>query len=145
MAPVTDNSFFLRSQSERRARNVGIMDRNFFGGHFYDQNKEALRDLRMNNLIRNGRVVSHDLLIRTTGIDFPAHYLNLQTACHFAIQKYSNKNGSNGTALPLNCLFQSVKRGSRRFRLVIERSRDGLKVGTNENGPACGRWLSIGI
>jgi hypothetical protein len=22
---------------------------------------------------------------------------------------------------------------------------DGLKVGTNENGSACGRWLSIGI
>ena len=123
MAPVTDNSFFLRAQPERRARNAGILDRNFFGGHFYDQNKEALRELRLNKLIRNGRVVGHDVLIRTTGIVFnPAQYLNLQTACHFTIQKYSNKNGSNGTALPLNWLLQKVKRGSKRFRIVIERS-----------------------
>jgi hypothetical protein len=42
MAPVVDNSFFLRSKPERRARNVGILDKNFFGNAFYQQNKEAL-------------------------------------------------------------------------------------------------------
>jgi hypothetical protein len=123
MAPVVDNSFFLRSQPERRARNVGILDKKFFGHAFYLQNKEALRSLRMNVLIRNGRVVSHDLLIRSSGINFtPAHYLNLQTAGHFAILKYSGKNSSNGTCLPLNWLFSKIKKGSRRFRSVIEGS-----------------------
>jgi hypothetical protein len=42
MAPITDNDFFLRAKPERRARNAGILDRNFWGGAFYDQNKEAL-------------------------------------------------------------------------------------------------------
>jgi exonuclease III len=125
MAPVTDNCFFLREKPKRRARNAGILDRNFFGGDFYDQNKEALRELRLNKLIRNGRVIGHDLLIRTTGIPFnAAHYLNLQTACHFAVQKYGNKDGSNGTALPLNWLLQNVKKGSRKFRSVIDRTRE---------------------
>jgi len=77
--------------------------------------------MRLNVLLRNGRVVSHDLLIRSSGINFtPAHYLNLQTACHFAILKYSGKNSSNGTCLPLNWLFTQIKKGSRRFRIVIE-------------------------
>jgi exonuclease III len=121
MAPVVDNAFFLRSQPDRRTRNVGILDKNFFGHAFYLQNKEALRSMRLNVLIRNGRVVSHDLLIRSSGINFtPAHYLNLQTACHFAILKYSGKNSSNGTCLPLNWLFTQIKKGSRRFRIVIE-------------------------
>ncbi len=121
MAPFADNNFFLRSQPERRAGNVGILDKNFFGRAFYLQNKEALRSLGMNSLIRNGRVVSHDLLIRSSGINFtPAHYLNLQTACHFAILKYSGKNTSNGTCLPLNWLFSKIKKGSRRFRSVID-------------------------
>ncbi len=35
MAPVVDNAFFLRSQPDRRTRNVGILDKNFFGHAFY--------------------------------------------------------------------------------------------------------------
>jgi len=130
MAPVVDNAFFLRSQPDRRARHVGCLDRNFFGHAFYQQNKEALRAMRLNVLIRNGRVVTHDLLVRSSGINFtPAQYLNLQTACHFAILKYSGKNSSNGTCLPLNWLFSQIKKGSKRFRKVIEGSpTDSVKL-----------------
>ncbi len=121
MAPLTDNCFFLRAKPERRARNAGCLDKNFFGQHFYVENKEALRGLRLNNLIRNGRVISHDLLVRTTGIEFtPAHYMNLQTAGHFAVQKYGGKAGSNGSTVPLRWLFDNVKKGSRKFRIKIE-------------------------
>jgi len=121
MAPITDNDFFLRAKPERRARNAGILDRNFYGAAFYDQHKEALRSLRLNSFVRNGMVIEYNMLVRTTGIEFTAaHYLNLQTACHFAVQKYSGKNGSNGTALPLNWLFQKIKKGSRLFRVNIE-------------------------
>ncbi len=129
MAPITDNIFFLRAKPERRARNAGFLYRNFFGAAFYDRNKEALRPLRLNNLIRNGTLIEYDMLIRTTGIDFtPAHYLNLQTACHFAVQKYSGKNGSNGSALPLNWLFQKIKKGSRLFRITIDWNPDKENV-----------------
>jgi hypothetical protein len=125
MAPITDNDFFFRAKPERRARNAGILDRNFFGAAFYDQNKEALRALRLNNFLQNGVLIEYNMLVRTTGIDFTAaHYLNLQTACHFAVQKYSGKNGSNGSTLPLTWLFQRVKKGSRLFRLTIEWNPD---------------------
>jgi hypothetical protein len=69
MAPVVDNAFFLRSQPDRRARYVGCLDKNFFRQAFYQQNKEALRSMRLNVLIRNGRVVSHDLLVSSSGIN----------------------------------------------------------------------------
>jgi hypothetical protein len=121
MAPITDNSFFLRAKPQRRARDAGYLDRNFFGPRFYEENKEALRGLRLNSLVRNGHVISHDLLVRSTGINFTAaHYLNLQTACHFAIQKYAGKVGSNGSTVPLSWLFENVKKGSRKYRIKIE-------------------------
>jgi hypothetical protein len=121
MAPIADNSFFLRAKPQRRARDAGHLDRNFFGPRFYEDNKEALRGLRLNSLVRNGHVISHDLLVRSTGINFTAaHYLNLQTACHFAIQKYAGKVGSNGSTVPLSWLFENVKKGSRKYRIKIE-------------------------
>jgi hypothetical protein len=47
-----------------------------------------------------GLLGSHNTFITTTGINFsPATYLNLQTAEHFAYQKYGAKTGSNGTML----------------------------------------------
>jgi len=129
MAPITDNIFFLRAKPERRARNAGFLDRNFFGAAFYDRNKEALRALRLNNLLRNGTLIDYDMLVRTTGIHFTAaQYLNLQTACHFAVQKYGGKNGSNGSALPLNWLFQRIKKGSRLFRITIDWNPDKENV-----------------
>jgi len=131
MAPIVDNCFFLRAKPERRARNAGHLDRNFFGPQFYDENKEALRGLRLNSLIRNGHVISHNQLVRSTGINFnAAHYLNLQTACHFAVQKYGGKAGSNGSTVPLRWLFDNVKKGSRKFRIKIEwlfRKKSGLE------------------
>jgi hypothetical protein len=131
MAPITDNSFFLRAKPERRARNAGHLDKNFFGRQFYEENKEALRGLRLNSLIRNGHVISFELLVRSTGINFTAaHYLNLQTACNFAIQKYGGKPGSNGSTVPLRWLFDNVKKGSRKFRVKIEwlnRKKGGLE------------------
>jgi hypothetical protein len=97
------------------------LDKNFFGAAFYEQHKESLRALRLNSFVRNGVLIEYNMLIQSTGINFTAaHYLNLQTACHFAVQKYSGKNGSNGSALPLNWLLQRTKKGSKHFRRTID-------------------------
>jgi hypothetical protein len=68
----------------------------------------------MNCLIRGNRIVDHGTLVRTTGIDFtPASYLLLVTAGKFAITKYANKAGSNGTSLPMSWYLQRAKKGSK--------------------------------
>jgi hypothetical protein len=124
-APLVDNCFFLRQEPERRRPARGCVDRNLLGRAFYDNNKEALRNLRMSCMLRGDRVVSHDLLIRTTGLNFSeACYMHLSTAAAFAKKKYANKNGSNGTSLPLKWLIQQVKKGSKRYRTLIDRHKN---------------------
>ncbi len=124
-APLVDNCFFLRQEPERRRPVRGCVDRNLLGRAFYDNNKEALRNLRMSCVLRGDRVVSHDLLIRTTGLNFSeACYIHLSTAAAFAKKKYANKNGSNGTSLPLKWLIQQVKKGSKRYRTLLDRYKN---------------------
>jgi hypothetical protein len=134
-APLVDNFFFLRTAPERRQPVRGCVDRNLLGRDFYDRNKDQLRSLRMSCMLRGGGVVSQELLIRTTGLAFTqATYMHLSTAAAFAFTKYANKSGSNGTSLPLNWLLQKVKKGSKRFRTIIEKGNyanndiSGLRV-----------------
>ena len=123
MAPLVDNRFFMRAKPERRAPVRGCIDRNLLGHDFYDTNRTALRALRMNCLVRGNRIVDHGTLTRTTGIEFtPASYLLLVTAGKFAITKYANKAGSNGTSLPLSWYLQRAKKGSKKFRKLIEKN-----------------------
>jgi hypothetical protein len=101
----------------------GCVDRNLLGQAFYHGNERELRKLKMSCLVRGNRIIDHPTLCRTTGIEFtPASYLLLVTAGKFALEKYANKNGSNGTSLPLAWLMQRFKKGSRKFRLIIESS-----------------------
>jgi hypothetical protein len=121
LAPLVDNNFFMRAKPERRAPVRGCIDRNLLGHDFYDANRKILRSLRMNCLIRGNRVVDHGTLTRNSGIEFtPASYLLLVTAGKFAITKYANKTGSNGTHLPLSWYIQRAKKGSKKFRKMIE-------------------------
>jgi hypothetical protein len=134
-ALLVDNRMFLRAEPGRRAPVRGVVDRNLLGADFYDNNKERLRTLRMNCLIRGGRVVDYNSLCRNSALNFPpAAYLNLVTAANFAIKKYGNKQDSNGTSLPTSWIFTKVKKGSKKFRLQLENKSDacdtvvGLRV-----------------
>jgi hypothetical protein len=120
-ALLVDNRMFLRADPGRRAPVRGVVDRNLLGANFYDENKERLRNLRMNCLIRGGRVVDYNSLCRNTNLVFPpAAYLNLVTAANFAIKKYGNTDGNNGTSLPTSWIFGKIKRGSKKFRTALE-------------------------
>jgi hypothetical protein len=119
-APLVDNIFFLRQAPERRRPVRGCVDRNLLGHDFYDRNNKALRNLRMSSLLRGDRIVSREVLNRTTGLIFSeAVYMHLSTAAAFAKTKYANKDNSNGTALPLKWLLGRIKKGSKRFRTII--------------------------
>jgi hypothetical protein len=72
--------------------------------------------------------VTIDALRRQTGLNFSNNaYLNLVTAANFAKTKYGNKNGSNGTCIPLSLYLQRIKKGSKKFRYL-------LSNGKNETG-----------
>jgi hypothetical protein len=114
---------FLRAPPERRAPVRGAVDRNLLGHGFFDNNKERLLALKMNCLVTQGRVVSFITLRLNTGLPFDAvTYMNLVTAGNFAIKKYANKNGSDGTCNSISWLLNQVRRGSKRFRRTMEKN-----------------------
>jgi hypothetical protein len=112
---------FFRSNPGRRGAATGILDRNFFGPDFFEEHKERLPKLNMNNLVLDGRVVQYNNLLFSTGIPFTqATYLRLVTAGNFAMQKYAGKEKSNGESQSLDNFMRRVKQGSKKFRKVLE-------------------------
>ena len=107
---------------------TGCVDRNLIGRDFYDRNKERLRSLRMNCLIYGDRVVNFERACILTGLELTQNvYMYLHTAASFAVKKYRGKEGSNGTSLTLLSHIQRVKKGSGKFRKLIERGSQGEK------------------
>jgi hypothetical protein len=128
-AYLVNNPMFSRGGNGGRNPEIGILDRNFFGHDFYDTHKERLLNLKMSNLIRDGRVVQFDTLLDMTNIPFSqVIYLRLVTAGNFAIQKYANKNGSNGESTTIESFIHRVKKGSKKFRKVLEADGNGYSI-----------------
>jgi hypothetical protein len=120
-APLVDNMFFLRAAPERRAPVRGCVDRNLLGGILYNQHKETLLSLRMNTLVERNRVVPLDRLRQITGINFSENvYMYLSTAGRFAIKKYGGNPSSNGTCLTMSAFMSRIKKGSNKYRRIIE-------------------------
>jgi hypothetical protein len=67
----------------------------------------------------------------------------LKAVWHTSILFYPSKQREMEEALKIGVICASQFRGCN--RKVLKRAIINLKVGTNENGSACGRWLSIGI
>jgi hypothetical protein len=76
----------------------------------------------MNTLVVGNRLVSVERLRQITGINFSENvYMYLSTAGRFAIEKYSGKNNSDGTSLTMSAYMSRIKKGSGRYRKIIER------------------------
>jgi hypothetical protein len=128
-AKLIDNSMFLRSAPGRRQQERGCIDRNLLGPEFYDGNKERLQRLNMNVLIQNGAVVSYQGLRASSGLNFcQAAYFRLVTAGNFAIKKYSRTENNNGTSESIGTFLNSIKKGSKRFRKIVEKRLGGKKM-----------------
>jgi hypothetical protein len=121
-APLVNNAFFFRAAPERRAPVRGCVDKNLLGEPLYTRHKETLLSLRMNTLVAGNRVVSLERLRQITGINFSENvYMYLSTAGRFAIKKYSGKNDSDGSSLTMSAFMSRIKKGSNRYRKIIER------------------------
>jgi hypothetical protein len=62
--------------------------------------------------------------IHISGINFSENvHMYLSTAGRFAIKKYSGKNGSNGTCLTMSAFMARIKKGSSKYRRILEEFR----------------------
>ncbi len=83
----------------------------------------------MKSLIVDGRVSPYPDLIITTGIPFTqTTYFRLITVGNFAVQKYADKVNSNGTSIELKTFVCGIKKGSKKFRKVLEHGIQTPKV-----------------
>jgi hypothetical protein len=128
-ARLINNDMFLRAAPERRAPENGLIDRNLLGGRFYDENKERLLRINMGDLVHNGAVVGYRTFLQNTGINFSqVVYLHLVRAGNFALTKYAGKAGSDGTSTTIGSFLDSLKKGSRRFRMTLETSINAKNI-----------------
>jgi hypothetical protein len=128
-AQLVDNRMFLRAPPERRAPVRGIIDRNLLGPAFYTAHKDTLLTLKMNCLITNNAVVSFQALRIGTGLNFTqATYFNLVTAANFALTKFANKNESNGTDQTVEWFLAHLKRGSKKFRRILDMKFSAVNI-----------------
>ncbi len=124
-AKIVNNPLFLRENPGRAANPAGCMDRSFFGPDFY----KRLQDLKMDSLIVDGSVVPYQRLVDSTNIPFTqAVYLGLITAGNYAVEKYAGKNNSNGTNMPMKDFVCRSKKGSKRFRRVLEKNNQAVTI-----------------
>ncbi len=128
-AHLVDNRMFLRAPPERRAPVRGVVDRNLLGAAFYDRHKETLLNLKLNCLVNNNVVVDYCTLIDSTGLNFSqATYFNLVTAANFALKKYANIDGSNGSSESLEWFLSQIKKGSKKFRSILDKNSNTVEI-----------------
>jgi hypothetical protein len=84
----------------------------------------------MNCLLTGNRVVSLERLRQITGLPFSNNaHMYLMTAAHFALKKYGGKEKSNGTCLTLTALMERLKKGSGKYRRMLEKDlTDGSEL-----------------
>jgi exonuclease III len=127
-AKIVNNPMFLRG-IPGRAQEPGIVDPSFFGHQFFEMHKERLLDMKMNNLIANGAMINFQDLIRTTGVPFTqVIFFRLIPVCNYAIVKYANRENSNGTSVNLSGYICRVKKGSKRFRRILNQKNPDPKI-----------------
>jgi hypothetical protein len=121
-APLVDNMFFLRAEPRRREPVRGCVDRNLLGEDFYRTHRNELLALRMNCLLVGNRVVPLERLRQVSGLHFSDNvYMYLQTAANFALKKYGRNENSNGTSLTLTAIMDRLRKGSGKYRRMLEK------------------------
>ena len=79
-----------------------------------------VNQLKLNQLVTNGRLLSLDVITANTGIDFSlATYLRLQEACHVSRTPLTPGRDSDGSALSLDNFFRRFKKGSKQIRKIM--------------------------
>jgi hypothetical protein len=120
---------FLRENPGRANGAREYVDENFFGHQFYATHKERLLNLKMCDLVRDGRVLQYNPLVASTAVPFTqVMYFRLLTVGNYGLLRYANKTNSNGTSLPMKDFVCRTKKGSKRFRMVLAKVKVSVEV-----------------
>jgi hypothetical protein len=113
ITPFVDNPAFTRSNADN-----GLIDGNFFGRNFYENNKGVLRDLTIDQCCRDGNFLSIEGF-RDIGLNFTiVTWMRLSMAVGFNVRKYAKPESEMDGKTFLQFL-NSVKKGSRKFLTVL--------------------------
>jgi hypothetical protein len=113
ITPFVDNPAFTRSNVDN-----GLIDGNFFGRNFYENNKGILRELTIDKCYREGNFLTIEEF-RNIGLQFTiVTWMRLSMAVGFNVRKYSKPASAMDGKTFLQFLH-NVKKGSRKFFTVL--------------------------
>jgi hypothetical protein len=113
ITPFVDNPAFTRSNVDN-----GLIDCNFFGRNFYENNKGILRELTIDQCCRDGNFLSIEEF-RNIGLHFTiVTWMRLSLAVGFNVRKYAKPESAMDGKTLLQFL-NNVKKGSRKFLTVL--------------------------
>ncbi len=117
------NSIFQNIAICRSGTDNRLLDIEFFGKKFYQDNRNRIRNLTFDDCFCDGKFRS-STSFRDIGLDLPLGlWMRLQSALTYSkkINRYDADNESEGKNLAF--FLGKIKRGSKRFRVVIDNSR----------------------
>jgi hypothetical protein len=98
-----------------------LLDVNFFGKNYYNENKTRIRSLTFEDCFTDGKFKSINDFARDVGLVFPpVTWLNLQTAITYAKKILAKTSIGDKKGLPVNKFVGRFKKGSKPFRQTID-------------------------
>jgi hypothetical protein len=117
------NSIFQNIAVCRSGTDNRLLDIDFFGKKFYLENRSRIRNLTFDECFDGGKFRSPDSF-KGIGLELPLGlWMRLQTALTYSkkINRFDTGNDVEGKELAV--FLGKTKRGSKRFRVVIDNSR----------------------
>jgi hypothetical protein len=115
---IFQNIAVCRSGTDNR-----LLDIDFFGKKFYNENISKIRSLTFDDCFYDGKFRSLPAF-KDIGLDLPVSlWMRLQTALTYSkkINRYDSENVSEGKNI--SAFMNMIKRGSKKFRIIIDNSR----------------------
>jgi hypothetical protein len=98
-----------------------LLDANFFGKKFYNENKIPIRNLTFDDCFTDGKFKSINEFAVDTGLVFPpVTWLNLQTAITYSKKILAKTSTGNKQGLQVGKFVSRFKKGSKPFRQTID-------------------------
>jgi len=104
----------------RNDHDVSTLDDNFFGADFMARHFSKIRNLKLCDFFRNGRMVPMDDLAENGLPVTPAMWLKLQSVGLCAQKKYKKRDVDLQKTENLNTFLNGIKRGSKKIRKILE-------------------------
>jgi hypothetical protein len=115
------NTVFQNAAFVRSGRDSLLLDINFFGKKYYNENKTRIRKLTFDDCFTDGKFKSINDFTRDVGLVFPpTTWMNLQTAITYAKKILAKTSLADKKGQSVNKFVSKSKKGSKPFRQTID-------------------------